>query len=147
MCPKTLVPRTIPAVHTLKGWATLPRRRGRWGNASQSVLCLTAPGESHSNADSDFLGLVGTWDHHLLQDPSFQRDPCDVGVDIYTLLCVKQTTNENLLHSIGNSISAPWWSTWEGKPKKTEGICVHVWLIHSAVEQKPTQHCKATVLQ
>ena len=25
------------------------------------------------------------------------------GIDIYTLLCIKQTTNENLLHSSGNS--------------------------------------------
>ena len=31
------------------------------------------------------------------------------------------------------------------KPKK--GICVYVQLIHFAVQQKLTQHCKATILQ
>ena len=30
---------------------------------------------------------------------------------------------------------------------KEEGIYVHVWLIHFAVQQKLTQHCKATILQ
>ena len=27
----------------------------------------------------------------------------EIGIDTYTLLCIKQITNENLLHSIGNS--------------------------------------------
>ena len=27
----------------------------------------------------------------------------ETGIDIYTLLCIKQITNENLLYSIGNS--------------------------------------------
>ena len=30
---------------------------------------------------------------------------------------------------------------------KREGIQVSIWLIHSAVWQKPTQHCKAVLLQ
>jgi len=30
---------------------------------------------------------------------------------------------------------------------KREGIFVYVWLIHAVVWQKPTQLCKATVLQ
>ena len=28
----------------------------------------------------------------------------EIGVDVYTLLCIKQITNENLLHNTGNSI-------------------------------------------
>ena len=28
-----------------------------------------------------------------------------------------------------------------------EGTCVHLRLIHTVVRQKPTQHCKATILQ
>ena len=28
----------------------------------------------------------------------------EIGIDIYTLLCIKQITNENLLYSTGNSI-------------------------------------------
>ena len=30
---------------------------------------------------------------------------------------------------------------------KKEGIYVYFWLIHIAVQQKPTHHCKATILQ
>ena len=28
----------------------------------------------------------------------------EIGIDIYTLLCIKQVTNDNLLYSTGNSI-------------------------------------------
>ena len=34
-----------------------------------------------------------------------------------------------------------------GRKSKEEGIYVHMWLIHFAVQQKLTQHCKATILQ
>ena len=30
---------------------------------------------------------------------------------------------------------------------KREGMCVYPWLIHVDVWQKPTQHCKAIILQ
>ena len=30
---------------------------------------------------------------------------------------------------------------------KREGICVCLWLIRVVVQQKPTQHCKAIILQ
>ena len=30
---------------------------------------------------------------------------------------------------------------------KKEGIYVYFWLIHIVVQQKPTQHCKAMILQ
>ena len=30
---------------------------------------------------------------------------------------------------------------------KREGICVYIWLIHFIVQQKPTQHGKATITQ
>ena len=37
---------------------------------------------------------------------------------------------------------------WEvGERFKREGTCVYLWLIHVAVWQKPTQHCKAIILQ
>ena len=37
---------------------------------------------------------------------------------------------------------------WEmGGKFKGEGTYVHLWLIHVDVKQKPTQHCKAIVLQ
>ena len=34
-----------------------------------------------------------------------------------------------------------------GRRLKREGICVYIQLIHVAVEQKLTQHCKAITLQ
>ena len=46
----------------------------------------------------------------------------------------------------GTLLSALWWPKWEGNPKK-EGMYVHVWLIHFAVQQKLIQHCKAIFLQ
>ena len=33
------------------------------------------------------------------------------------------------------------------KEIQKKGIHVYVWLIHFAVQQKLTQHCKATILQ
>ena len=34
-----------------------------------------------------------------------------------------------------------------GGRSKREGIYVYIWLIHFVVQQKLTQHCKATILQ
>ena len=38
---------------------------------------------------------------------------------------------------------------WEGEREAHEGgdIYVYLWLIHTVVWQKPTQHCKAMILQ
>ena len=37
---------------------------------------------------------------------------------------------------------------WEmGRKLKREGTCEHLWLIHADVWQKPTQYCKAILLQ
>ena len=34
-----------------------------------------------------------------------------------------------------------------GGKSQREGMCVGVWLIHFAVQQRLTQHCKAIILQ
>ena len=34
-----------------------------------------------------------------------------------------------------------------GGKYKREGTCVHLWLIYVDVEQKPTEYCKAIILQ
>ena len=40
------------------------------------------------------------------------------------------------------------WDAWEvGGRFKREGLYVHLWLTHADVWQKPTQHCKAIILQ
>jgi len=37
---------------------------------------------------------------------------------------------------------------WDGGEKlKREGIYVYLQLIHIVIQQKPTQHCKETILQ
>ena len=68
----------------------------------------------------------------------------EIGIYIYTLVCIKQITNENLLYSTGNSTQCSV-VTKMGRKSKKQGIYVYVYLIHFAVQQK--QHCKATILQ
>ena len=74
-----------------------------------------------------------------------------IGIDVSTQLCVKQITNENLVYSKRNSIlSALWlprgvrWGRMGGRSQR-EGIYVYTWLIHFTVQQKLTQHRKATI--
>ena len=37
--------------------------------------------------------------------------------------------------------------TQMGRKSKKEGIYIYIWLIDFVVQQKVTQHCKATILQ
>ena len=70
----------------------------------------------------------------------------EIGIDIYTLLCIKQVTSKNPLYSTGNSTQYSV-MTYMGKESKKEWIYVYVELIHFAVQQKVTQHCKSSMLQ
>ena len=49
----------------------------------------------------------------------------EIGVDIYTLLHTKQTTNKNLLYSMESFIQHSVMS-YTGIASKTEGIYVHI---------------------
>ena len=57
-----------------------------------------------------------------------------------------------LLHDLGTSSRCSvttWgvgWGAGRGRLKR-EGTCVYSWLIHGVVQQKPTQHCNAIILQ
>ena len=66
-----------------------------------------------------------------------------------SLSCVKQLV-ETYYIAQGTQLNALWWPRgvgWgEGKLKKEE-IYVHTELIHTVVPQKPTQNCKAIILQ
>ena len=44
--------------------------------------------------------------------------------EIYTPLCIKQITSENLHYSTGALLHALRQPKWEGNPKKKEAICV-----------------------
>ena len=45
----------------------------------------------------------------------------------------------------GTLLSALWGPKWKGNPRRG-AVCICV-LIHFAVQQKPTQHCKETTFQ
>ena len=45
----------------------------------------------------------------------------EIGIDIYTLLCIKQITNENLLYSTGN-YTQYFTVTYKGKESEKEYI-------------------------
>ena len=49
----------------------------------------------------------------------------EIGIDIYTLLCIKQITNKNLLYSTRNSIQYSV-MTYMGIESKKEWIYVYV---------------------
>ena len=49
----------------------------------------------------------------------------EIGIDVYTLLCVKQMTNENLLYSTGNSTQHSV-VTQMGRKFIKEGIYVYI---------------------
>ena len=53
-------------------------------------------------------------------------------VDIFTVLCIKQMTNDNLLCSAGNPTQCSV-VTSMGRKSKWEGLYVYVQLIHFAV--------------
>ena len=49
----------------------------------------------------------------------------EIGIDIYTLLCIKQITNENRLYSTGKS--SVFCGELNGKEiQKRRGICIHI---------------------
>ena len=49
----------------------------------------------------------------------------EIGIDVYTLLCVKQMTNENLLYSTGNSTQHSVVMQM-GRKSKKEGTYVYI---------------------
>ena len=72
-------------------------------------------------------------------------------METHTLPYVKWIGSRNLLHDSGS-----WrWDGLGGGRENQEGVClctyrytdVYLWLIHVDVWQKPTQYCKAIILQ
>ena len=52
--------------------------------------------------------------------------PGDIGIDIYTLLCIKQMTNKNLLYSTGNSTQCSVLTSMGKEAKKRVDLCIYV---------------------
>ena len=68
----------------------------------------------------------------------------------HELPCVKQIAGGNLRYNARSSNLVlcdhlEWWEV--GGRFKRVGMCVYLWLIHVDVWQKPTQYCKAIILQ
>ena len=57
------------------------------------------------------------------------------GVDVHTLMCMTQVTNENLGHSARSRQCSA--ATLQGRRSQEEGVYLRIWLIHSAAQQKP----------
>ena len=73
-------------------------------------------------------------------------------METYSLPYVKQIGSGNLLYDLGNSNQSSvtayrvGWGSWEGGSRR-EGTQIYLWLIYIDVGQKPTQYCKAIILQ
>ena len=68
----------------------------------------------------------------------------EIGIDIYTLLCIKQITNENILCSIGNSTQYSV-MTYMGKESKRVDTCTCV--TDSLCCRVETEHCKTKLVK
>ena len=69
-------------------------------------------------------------------------------MDEYTLPYVKQRASGNFLYDSGSSNPMKSGMGWEaGRRFNRKGTCVHLWMIHVDVWQKPSQYCKAIILQ
>ena len=62
------------------------------------------------------------------------------GMDLYTLLYLKQITKRDLLYSTGNSVQC-YLAAWMGEDFEGKWIHVYVWLSPFAVHLKLSQRC------
>ena len=67
---------------------------------------------------------------------------------MYTAICKTDSKWEAAIqHRELSSVLCDDIEGWVGGRLKREGIYVYIWLIHVAVQQKLTQHCKAIIFQ
>ena len=81
----------------------------------------------------------------------------EIGTDVYTLLCTEWIPNGSLLHSSGDSTQRSLVTSIGRRPGalqptgwqrvRLDRVTEQQELIHFAVQWKPTQYCKATILQ
>ena len=64
----------------------------------------------------------------------------ELGMDMHTLPYIKWITNKNLLYRTGNPTQCCV-TAWMGREFRGEGIQENLWLSHSAVYLKQSQHC------
>ena len=64
----------------------------------------------------------------------------EFGIQLYTLLYLKEITNKDLLCSTGNSAQC-YLAAWMRGEFGEQWIHVHVWLSHFVIHLKLSQHC------
>ena len=102
---------------------------------------------------------TGTGCHFLLQgivpaqgsnlSPHWQADSLPLAPPqkpTLLILYIKETINENLVYSTGNSAQCHG-AAWMRGEFGGEWIHVYVWLGHSAVHPKLSQHCQLAIIQ
>ena len=69
--------------------------------------------------------------------------------EICTLPYIKWIASGHLLYDTGSSnlVFCNDLEGWDGVGGRRDGACVYLWLIHVDIWQKPTQYCKATIIQ
>ena len=75
-----------------------------------------------------------------------ERINWEFGIDIYTLLYIKEITNKGSMYSSGNSAQYSV-ITKIGKESEKRWVFIYVWLIRFAVHLKLTQCCKSTIFK
>ena len=86
--------------------------------------------------------------HRPRMDMQTPRGMCGDGVDwetgndLYTLLCMGRAASESRCTAQGTVLTALWRPNQEGNQER--GICVCIWLICFAIQQKLAQCRKAT---
>ena len=64
----------------------------------------------------------------------------EFGMNMYTLPYFKWITNKKLLYRTGNPAQC-YVTAWMGREFRGEGMQGNLWLSHSAVRLKQSQHC------
>ena len=109
---------------------------------------------AHRKGNKTFICLILALSQlGLASDEPCRHSPNDRKVDRNTL-CLnelnlhykKKVYNENQLYSMGDSAHCSL-VTYMGRKPRKEGTYVCIKLIHVAIQQTLTQHCKATTLQ
>ena len=71
--------------------------------------------------------------------------------ETFTLPRVKQTTRVSSMHEAGHQTQYPGTAWRDGVKREVGGVFrmgdTYLWPIHAGVQQKPSQYCKAIILQ
>ena len=111
-----------------------------WLHHAACGILVPPPGSVLAPSAAEARGL-NCWTARKSLTLIFKINSCH-----YTLPCVKQVAGGKLLYI------APWWPGlggwgWLGERSKREGIYVSTELSSLIVQQKPTLHCIAVILQ